>query len=220
MTEDDAKRTFAEYGIATPPRLFVLSEDQAVGAASEIGYPVVLKLAAPGVLHKTELGGVLIGLRSDDDVRKGAQQLLALGESIRHRATGVPHERVGILVEKFVPGGIELIIGGRRDEIFGPAVMVGLGGVLTEILSDVSHRMVPVAFEDAKAMINELTGRDLLDGFRGAVGIEVDALARVIVAVSQLLEEQERIVELDINPIVSDVETGVLVALDALIVLS
>lgn len=220
MTEDDAKRTFAEYGIATPARAFASTEDQAVGAAREIGYPVVLKLAVPGVLHKTEMGGVLVGLRSDDDVRKGARHLLALGESIGHRAIGASHESAGMLVERFVPGGIELIIGGRRDEVFGPAVMVGLGGVLTEILGDVSHRMVPVALDDARAMIDELTGRDLLDGFRGAAGIDIDALAHAIVAVSQLLEEQERIVELDINPIVGDVETGVLTALDALIVLS
>jgi acyl-CoA synthetase (NDP forming) len=220
MTEDDAKRTFAEYGIATPARAFVSSEDQAVGAAREIGYPVVLKLAAPGVLHKTEMGGVLVGLRSDDDVKKGAQRLLALGESIGHRATGTSHERAGILVEQFVPGGIELIIGGRRDEVFGPAVMVGLGGVLTEILGDVAHRMVPVTLDEAKAMIDELSGRDLLDGFRGAAGVDIEALTQVIVAVSQLLEEQDRIVELDINPIVSNVETGVLVALDGLIVLS
>jgi acetyl-CoA synthetase (ADP-forming) len=98
--------------------------------------------------------------------------------------------------------------------------MVGLGGVLTEILGDVSHRIVPVALDEAKAMINDLIGRDLLDGYRGAAGVDFDALAHVIVAVSQLLEEQERIVEFDINPIVSDVETGVLVALDGLIVLS
>lgn len=220
MTEDDAKRTLAEYGIATPTRALVSSEDQAVGAAREIGYPVVLKLAIPGVLHKTEMGGVIVGLRSDDDVRKGALQLLALKESIEHRAAAVSHERAGILVEQFVPGGIELIIGGRRDEVFGPAVMVGLGGVLTEILGDVSHRIVPVALDEAKAMINDLIGRDLLDGYRGAAGVDFDALAHVIVAVSQLLEEQERIVEFDINPIVSDVETGVLVALDGLIVLS
>jgi acetyltransferase len=220
MTEDDAKHIFADYGIATPARALVFSEDEAAGAAREIGYPVVMKVAAPGVLHKTEMGGVLVGLRTDDDVRKGAQRLLALGGSIGHRETGMSHERVGILVEQFVPGGIELIIGGRRDEVFGPAVMVGLGGVLTEVLGDVTHRMAPVSCDAARAMIDELSGRALLDGFRGAAGVDVEALIQVIVAVSQLLEEQQRIVELDINPIVNDVETGFLVALDGLIVLS
>ncbi|CUR58362.1 putative succinyl-CoA synthetase-like protein [metagenome] len=214
QSEDFAKDVLGHYGIASPARAVVSTPDAAVAAADSIGYPVALKLAVTGVAHKTELGGVLLGLSTPEDVQEGSRKLLALGTTV---SAGTDAQ---VLVEAYVQQGLELIIGGNQDPIYGPVVMVGLGGVLTELLSDVSHRLAPISSRDASAMLDELAGTKLLDGFRGGPGLDRDALAAAVLAASQLLVDHPQIAELDINPLVFDTARGTFVALDALLVLA
>lgn len=207
MSEDLAKTLVGLYGIASPPRRLVADVSSAVEAAEQLGYPVVLKLAAPGVVHKTDIGGVVLGLREASGLAAAAERLLGLTE-----AAGAGR----LLVERQIAGGVEVIVGGQRDEAFGPFVMVGLGGVMAEALSDVSHRPAPVPFAEAREMLSELRLSRLLDGFRGSAAVDRDALASLVVAVSQLLADHERVLEIDLNPVVADPAGGVL-ALDALV---
>jgi acyl-CoA synthetase (NDP forming) len=213
VPEDLAKHVLACYGIDSPGREIARSPAGAAAAAARIGYPVAVKVAAAGVHHKTEVGGVLLDLGSAEEVERAAATLLEVGRRSDPAAA--------VLVERFVAGGLELIVGGRRDDLFGPLVLVGLGGILAEFLADVAHRVAPVTEGEAETMIGELAGRSLLDGFRGRPGVNVTQLARAVVAVSRLLTDHEDIVELDINPLVADPasETGMPLALDALLVL-
>ncbi len=209
-SEDLAKTVLAAYGIATPTRRLVADAPSAVEAAAEIGYPVVLKLAAPGLVHKTDVGGVALGLREPADVAAAAHRLLGLPDAVAGSR---------LLVERHVAGGIEVIVGGRRHETFGPVVMVGLGGVMAEAVSDVSHRPAPVSLAEALEMARELRFSRLLDGFRGSAGLDREPLASVVVAVSHLLARYGRVAEIDLNPVVADGAGGV-VALDAVVVLT
>jgi acyl-CoA synthetase (NDP forming) len=214
QSEDLAKRVLAHYGIDSPRRRLAGSVDEAVTAAAEVGYPVVLKVAAAGVSHKTEIGGVRIDLETPEAVARGAAELLAVGASVSEGDDAL------VLVEAFAPPGLELIIGGRQDPMFGPVVMVGLGGVLTELLADVSHRLAPVVPGEVSAMLDELTAASLLDGYRGRPAVDRAVLAGVVSAASLLLAEHPQITELDINPLVFDPERGTMIALDALVVLA
>jgi acetate---CoA ligase (ADP-forming) len=211
--EDLAKQVLACYGIASPGRELARSPAAAAAAAGRIGYPVAVKVAAAGVHHKTEVGGVRLDLGSAAGVERAAAALLEVGRRTDPSAA--------VLVERYVAGGLELIVGGRRDELFGPLVLVGLGGILAELLADVAHRLAPLTAAEAETMIGELAGRPLLDGFRGRPGASVTRLAGAVVAVSRLLTEHEDIVELDINPLVADPasDAGIPLALDALLVL-
>lgn len=213
VPDDLAKRVLACYGIASPEREIADSPEAAAKAAGRIGFPVVLKVSAAGIQHKTDVGGVLLNLGTAAAVTDGAAALLQLGRSCDPDAA--------VLVERFVTGGgLELIIGGRQDEAFGPLVVAGLGGVLTELLSDVAHRLAPVTPAEAEDMLGELAGRRLLDGYRGRSGAPVTGVAAAVAALSQLLAEHPRIAEIDVNPIVADpAEAGALLALDALLVL-
>lgn len=213
VSEDLAKQVLACYGILSPARELAASPDEAAAAAARIGYPVVVKVAARGIHHKTEAGGVVLDLRTADDVARAADELLEVGRRADPEAA--------VLVERFMPGALELIVGGRRDASFGPLVIAGLGGVLTEFLADVAHRVAPVTPAEAGRMLGDLSGRRLLDGFRGRSGISVPALAGLIAAASRLLADHPEIAELDINPVVADPASpdGTPVALDALLVL-
>ncbi len=213
VSEHLAKQVLACYGIAAPASRLAATADEAVTAAGQIGYPVAVKMAAAGVQHKTELGGVLLNLGSAKEVSQAARRLLERGRALDAGAA--------VLVEQYAGGGLELIVGGYRDPAFGPVVMIGLGGVQAELLADVTHRLVPVTAAEAAVMTGELAGRRMLDGFRGRPPVDLPQLARVLAAVSSLLEDHEDISELDINPLAAagPPGPGALLALDALLVL-
>ena len=213
LPEALAKQVLACYGIRSPERELAASPEVAAEAAARIGFPVALKVAAAGVHHKTDVGGVLLNLATADDVVTGAAALLDLGRGFDPDA--------GVLVERFVAGGLELIVGGRRDEAFGPIVIAGLGGILTELLSDVTHRLAPVTPTEAETMLGELAGRRLLDGYRGQRGVPAEQAAATLTALSALLTDHPDIAELEINPLVADPAstTAAPLALDALLVL-
>jgi len=171
---------------------------------------VALKLDAVGLAHKTEVGGVLLGLRGDDAVYGAA---LALLETGRRRGLSVR----GLLVEAMAGPGVELIVGLRRDPQFGPAVVVGLGGVLTEVLDDVAIGLAPLRPAAAEAMLEALRGSRLLRGVRGRPPVDRDALVAMLVALGQLGLARPDVLEVDLNPVIAS-STGA-IAVDALVVL-
>ncbi len=197
-------------GIPVPRGRLVRSEDEAVSAAQEMGFPVVMKLSSPYLLHKTDVGGVRVGLKGEDEVRRAFRELVDVAASI-----GV--EVRGVLVEEMAPDGVDLIVGFKRDATFGPVVVVGLGGVYVEILKDVAYGVAPLSAEEALDMLKTLKSYPLLEGARGGVRVKVDALVEAVCRFSQLALELDGVSEGEINPLRATAE-GV-VALDARFVL-
>lgn len=189
LTADRALQLCQEYGISVAPWEVVETPEAAVRAAESLGYPVALKILSSAITHKTDVGGVVLDLLSAEAVQRAAQTLL-----MRFVAK--------VMVQRMVTDGVELIVGGKRDPAFGPVVMVGLGGILTEIFDDVAFRVAPLAFEDAEAMLTELRGRSLLERVRGREALDRAALVQSVLAVSRLITENEQIAELDINPLI------------------
>jgi len=204
----DALAVFRAYGIPVLESRIVTSADEAAAAAEALGLPVVLKVESPDIVHKTDVGGVAVDLRTAADVRSGYGALL---ERVRTAAPDAEIE--GVLVQRFVRGGRETIIGGTTDATFGPLLMFGLGGVFVEALKDVVFRVHPLTDLDAREMVRSIRGRRVLEGMRGEPPSDEQAIAEVIQRVSQLMGENPRIEELDINPFLVQERGGV--ALDA-----
>jgi hypothetical protein len=171
---------------------------------------VALKLEAAGLVHKSEVGGVALGLSDDDAVYVAALSML---ENARQRGLAVR----GLLVQPMAPPGVELILGVRRDPLFGASVLVGLGGVLTEVLDDVAIRLAPVTPRVAMSMLDDLRGRRVLDGVRGRRGIDRAVIAEMLVALGRLGADRKDVLEVDLNPVIA-LSSGAL-AVDALVVL-
>jgi acetyltransferase len=180
--------------------------------AKELGFPVVLKVISPDVVHKSDTGGVRVDLRSPEEVAEAYRSIV---RSVREAHPDVRME--GVLVESYLKGGREVIVGMSTDPRFGPVLMFGLGGVYVEALKDVAFRVQPVTRGDAEEMVRSIRGLPILEGIRGETGSDLDTLAEVVQRVSQLVGEHDRIVELDINPFLSFPEGGM--ALDARITL-
>jgi acyl-CoA synthetase (NDP forming) len=211
LGEADAAALLTSYGVDYVEHGVAGTEDEAVATAGRIGYPVVLKVISADIIHKTEAGGVITGLRDEGAVRAGYAQLMA---TVRARR---PEARIdGALVARQVRGGRELIIGAIHDATFGPTVMVGLGGVFAEALGDVSFRLAPLRREDALDMLRELRGFALLGAHRGEGPVDLDAVAATAVRVGELMRSHPGIAEIDLNPVVVS-EKGC-VALDARII--
>ncbi len=195
LTELEAMRVFQAYGIPTIPFKVVHSEEEAVKAAGEMGFPVVLKILSPDVLHKTDAGGVSVDVRSAEEVGKAYRSMLHM---VRERHPDARLE--GVLVERHMKGGREVIMGMSTDPRFGPILMFGLGGIYVEALKDVSFRVHPVTRTDAEEMIRSIRGFSLLEGIRGEAPSDLKILSEVILRVSQLVGDHDRILELDLNP--------------------
>jgi acetate---CoA ligase (ADP-forming) len=200
----------AAAGIPALRPVHAAGADEAAAAARRVGFPVVLKIAAGGLAHKSDVGGVRVGLRDADAVRDAANELAAL--PLPPGAT-----RHGLLVAPLLVG-VELILGGRRDPSFGPLVIVGLGGILAEVLDDVAARLAPVGPDAAGAMLDELRGAAVLGGVRGRPGIDRGAVVDAIVALGQLLVDDPSILAVDANPVISG--PAATAAVDALVVRS
>ena len=181
------------YGIPLVAATEARTEDDAVAAATAVGYPVVVKADVPGLVHKTDAGAVLLDLRTEDDVRAGYRQLAG---QFGGRLTGV-------LVEPMITGGTEVIIGVRDDQMFGPLVVFGLGGVATEVLADHAARLAPLTETDANTLINSIRSAPLLHGHRGAPAADIPALCEVLMRVSRLADDLPEVTELDLNPVIA-----------------
>jgi acetyl-CoA synthetase len=183
-----------------------------VNAAGSLGYPVVLKVESPDLPHKTEAGVVALNLRTADEVRDAYQTIMT-----RANAVTPPPRINGVLVQKMVPSGVEMVIGARIDALFGPLVVVGLGGILVELLQDSALAPAPVTHDEALALLAQLKGARLLDGFRGMPAVDRDALAAVICRVAAFAaDHRDAIAELDVNPLICAGHE--MTAVDALIV--
>lgn len=195
LLEHEAWELFAAYGIPVSRCRLAKTADEAVRFAVEIGYPVVLKIVSPDILHKSDAGGVKLGLADEFGVRS------AYAEIKKNVLAYRPDARIeGILVSEMLPAGLETIIGMTLDVSFGPAFMFGLGGIFVEVLRDVSFRVLPLTKTDALDMIHEIKGYPLIQGIRGEKPKDEDALAELIVKVAKMVEENPEIKELDINP--------------------
>jgi acyl-CoA synthetase (NDP forming) len=198
--EAAAKDVVAALGVPTPPRRVCTSREAAHRALAELGGPVAVKLLDAAVVHKTEVGGVRLGVRTPVDLDEALDAIRA--------------ERV--LVEVMAPPGVDLVVGARRDPVFGPVVLVGLGGTVAEALADVAVRVVPVSPEAVAGMVDELAGRALLDGWRGGPVLDRAALGRFVAAIGDLVDAHPHLQEVEVNPL--RVTADGLVALDAVII--
>ena len=197
ITEELSKSILKTYGIKVPPFALVTSAEEAVKQAKKIGFPLVMKVVSPQILHKTDVGGVKVGLDNVNDVKKTFKDMY--GRLSKKKGVEVK----GILLEKMVPKGVELIVGIQNDPQFGPVIMVGLGGIMTEIMKDVAFRLLPITTSDAKSMLNELKGSALLKGFRGSEPIDTNMVAKMLVQIGKLgVENADYINSVDFNPVV------------------
>ncbi|AEM39268.1 ATP-grasp domain protein [Pyrolobus fumarii 1A] len=196
LLEHEVYELLGSYGLPIPRYKLAKSVDEAVKAAEEIGYPVVLKVVSPDIIHKSDVGGVKLGLHSPEDVKR------AFNEIVDNVSKSAPGARiVGVLVQEMVPDGLEVLVGGVRDETFGPVIAFGLGGVFVEVYRDVSFRVAPLARVDALSMMREVRAWRLLEGYRGLPPRDIEAIADVIMRVSSLMMDIPEIKELDINPL-------------------
>ena len=208
LSGPDALAVFRAYGIPTLESRLATTADEAAAAAESIGLPVVLKIESPEVVHKTDVGGVVVDVRTAGEVRT------AFATMVARVRDAVPDAAIrGVLVQSYVKGGRETIIGAATDPKFGPLLMFGLGGIHVEALKDVVFRVAPVTDVDAREMVRAIRGFRVLEGLRGEPPSDVEALLEVIQRVSQLTTDHEDIVELDINPFLALEAGGV--ALDA-----
>jgi len=197
LREDEALELLRHYGIPTPDFALAHSEEEAVAAAEKIGYPVALKVVSPQIVHKTDVGGVVLNVTTPDGVREACRKIRAITKT-------VPYAEIeGVLVQKMVPKGVELIVGALYDEIFGHVILFGLGGIYTELYRDVSMRLAPLDEQDAWDMVKEVKAYKLLTGFRGTPPRDIPAVVDVIVKFSRLLEENPEITEADLNPVIA-----------------
>ncbi len=198
LVEPQAKEVLRLASIQVPRFKLVKDLTNAIDCAGAIGYPVALKVVSPDIVHKTDVGGVCLGLRTVRDIEDSFSQI------VLNVADEMPMAFLeGFLVEEMVPaGGVEVIVGAVRDAQFGPVVMFGIGGIAVELMKDVSFRLSPVTREDALEMMAEVKGFALLTGYRGAGMRDISAVADVIVKLSGVIENIQEIKELEINPLV------------------
>jgi acetyl coenzyme A synthetase (ADP forming)-like protein len=213
LSAPEAKRVCDAYGIAVPREGLATSTYEAVTIAEDIGFPVVLKIVSPDILHKTEAGGVLVGLTSADDVSAGYETIVENARSYDANA-----EVTGVQVQQMLSEGTEVLIGAVTDPTFGPVVTFGIGGVLVEVMRDVTFRLAPTSRADALEMVDGIRAAEVLRGVRGRAGVDRYALAATIEAVSELVADFPEITEVDLNPVLASEEGAV--AVDARFVVS
>ena len=212
LSEAASKALLAQHGVPMLAERTVPTSEAAVGAAHDVGYPVVLKLCGDAIAHKTERGLVRLNLRDDASVSEAARELLA--------AATPDDGPVELLVAPMIRGTRELIAGVVHDPQFGACVMLGIGGVLAEAIADVSFRLVPITERDAREMIDDLASQPLLGASRGEPPVDRDALVAVLVGLSALAASDDRVRAVDLNPLVVSPTDGRPVPVDALVELA
>ena len=212
LTEVESKQILKEAGINSTGIRLAQTRDEAISLSKEIGFPVVLKIVSPDVLHKTDAGGVKLGLGDEEAVGKAFDEITS---SIKKNE---PNANIhGVSVQNMARPGVEVIIGMSKDPQFGPVLMFGLGGILVEVLKDVAFRIVPLTKRDAREMIKEIKGYPILEGYRGQEPADVAVLEDYLLKVSDFVDGRPEIKELDINPIFAYSDGAV--AVDARVIL-
>jgi len=196
LTETESKDFLKQAEIRVIETQLAKSKEEAVSKSHQLGFPVVLKIASPDILHKSDARGVKLGLRTAKQVAKAYDDIL------RNAEEKYPQAKIeGVSVQRMAHPGVEVIIGMSKDVQFGPVLMFGLGGILVEVLKDVSFRIVPLTRQDANQMIREIKGYPLLGGYRGQEPVDIPSLEQLLLQVSNLVEQSPEIKELDLNPI-------------------
>jgi len=212
LTEIESKQLLKQAGISVIDARLATSREEAITISRQFGFPVVLKIASPDIGHKSDAGGVKLGLKTSKQVGKAYDDILA---AIRQK---YPQAVVqGVSVQKMAHPGVEVIIGMSKDAQFRPVLMFGLGGILVEVLKDVSFRIVPLTKRDAREMIREIKGYPLLQGYRGQEPVDISNLEEWLLKVSNFVEQNPEVKELDLNPIFAYSDGAV--AVDARVIL-
>ena len=197
LLEPEAKTVCMKYGIPVTKFKVASSKEEAVKFAEEIGYPVVLKIVSPDIIHKFDVGGVMLNLQSAKEVGKAYNRMI---ENVKKQK---PEAKIlGVNVQEMAPPSTEVIVGAIKDPQFGPTLMFGLGGIFVEVLKDVTFRIAPITEEDAKEMIREIKAYPILEGFRGVPPADIEDIVQILVNTSRLMMEYPEISELDLNPII------------------
>jgi acyl-CoA synthetase (NDP forming) len=196
LLEPEAKTVCAEYGIPVTDFKVAKNGTEAVKFAQKIGYPVVLKTISPDVIHKSDVGGVVVNLKDATDVQNAYKQIT--NNVKKHKSDA---KIVGVLVQEMAPQSTEVIVGATKDPQFGPTLMFGLGGIFVEILKDVAFRIAPVTEDEAREMIAAVKAYPLLKGYRNTPPADIEAIVKILLNTSRLVMEHQEIKELDLNPI-------------------
>jgi acyl-CoA synthetase (NDP forming) len=212
LTEIESKELIKSAGIPVVEAKLARTKAEAVSLSKKMGFPVVLKIVSPDVVHKSDSGGVRLGLANAIQVGKAYSEILSTIKKHHPKA-----KIEGISVQKMAHPGVEVIIGMTKDEQFGPVLMFGLGGILVEVLKDVSFRIVPLTKRDASQMIKEIKGYPLLEGYRGQEPADIPFLEALILKVSDFIDKNPEIKELDLNPVFAYKDGAV--AVDARVIL-
>lgn len=197
LPEPEALALLAHYGISLPRFAFVQELEEAENAAKCIGFPVVLKIVSRDIIHKSDVGGVIMDIASIQELKTSYFNLLQDIQTLRPEA-----QIEGVLVVQQVPKGLECIVGILKDEQFGPVVMFGIGGILMELLDDVSFAVLPVDAKEIYEMVASIKGNKLLKGYRGSKPVDIEAIEKLIATVAQISLENPQIIEMEINPFI------------------
>ncbi|UCE29712.1 MAG: acetate--CoA ligase family protein [Candidatus Bathyarchaeota archaeon] len=197
LLEPEAKTVCKEYGIPVTNFKVAKNVDEATEYAEEIGFPVVLKIVSPDVIHKFDVGGVVLNLNTPKAVEEAYRKIL---ENVKNHKSNA--NIVGILIQEMAPQSTEVIVGATKDRQFGPALMFGLGGVFVEVLKDVTFRIAPISRNEAQEMITEVKAYPILKGYRGQPAVDINAIVEILLSTSRLVMDYPEIKELDMNPII------------------
>jgi acyl-CoA synthetase (NDP forming) len=196
LLEPEAKMICVEYGIPVTKFKVALNEKEAAIYADEIGYPVVLKIVSPDIIHKSDAGGVMVNLKTSAEVTSAHKKIL---ENVKKYKVNA--KIIGVLVQEMAPPSTEVIVGAIKDPQFGQTVMFGLGGIFVEVLKDVNFRIAPLSTDDAREMITQLKAYPLLKGFRNTPPADIEAIVGILCSTSRMVMDNQEIKELDLNPV-------------------
>ena len=196
LLETEAKELLREYRISVPDFKLIKSEDEIIGLAKEINFPVAMKIVSPDIIHKTDAGGVKLNIKDETEARLAYQEIISKAKKYNKNA-----KISGAIVDSMIPEGTEIIIGMMKDPHFGPVIMFGLGGIFVEVLKDISFRILPIEARDAEEMISEIKGYKILKGIRGEAPKDIQAIKDLLLKISQLALENPEISEIDLNPV-------------------
>jgi acyl-CoA synthetase (NDP forming) len=210
LTEYESKKFLEKYEIPVTKCEIAKTKGESLNAAKSIGYPVALKIASADIVHKTEAGGVKLNLKTPEDVARAFTEIIEGAE--KHS----PKAKIdGVCVEEFVRDGVEVFVGVKRDATFGPTIVFGLGGIFVELLKDTSLRVVPVTEQDVREMITEPKGFRILEGFRSGKRADIESIVDLIKKVGGLIQSDDAVLEMDLNPVMVYEEGAGSVVVDA-----
>ena len=196
LLEYEANAVCASYGVPVAKVKLAVTSSEAVKNANEIGYPVVLKIVSPDILHKSDAGGVIVNVKSAYEVKEGFTKIVNNAKNYKADANVL-----GVLVQEMAPSSTEVIVGMTKDPTWGPALMFGLGGIFVEVLKDVSFRVATITERDANEMVREIKAFKILEGIRGQPPADIDAIVDILLKISKLVMENPTIDEIDLNPV-------------------